>query len=47
MSTPTGVRTTLEYDDLAHLPEDGNTYEILEGELYVTPSPSPSWPPSC
>jgi Uma2 family endonuclease len=41
MSTPTGVRTTLEYDDLAHLPEDGNTYEILEGELYVTPSPSP------
>jgi Uma2 family endonuclease len=41
MSTPTGVRTTLEYDDLAHLPEDGNTYEILEGDLYVTPSPSP------
>jgi Uma2 family endonuclease len=41
MSALTGVRTTLEYDDLAHLPEDGNTYEILEGVLYVTPSPSP------
>jgi Uma2 family endonuclease len=41
MSIPTGVRTTLEYDDLVHLPEDGNTYEILEGALCVTPSPSP------
>ena len=41
MSIPTGVRTKLEYDDLMHLPEDGNTYEILEGDLYVTPSPSP------
>ncbi len=37
----TGVRTKLVYDDLAHLPEDGNTYEILAGDLYVTPSPSP------
>lgn len=42
MSTPVGVRTKLEYDDLAHVPEDGNTYEILDGDLYVTPSPSPN-----
>lgn len=41
MSTPVGVRTKLEYDDLAHVPEDGNTYEILDGDLHVTPSPSP------
>ncbi len=41
MSTPTGIRTTFEYDDLVHLPEDGNTYEILEGDLYAKPSPSP------
>lgn len=36
-----GVRTKLEYDALAHVPEDGNTYEILDGDLSVTPSPSP------
>ena len=27
-------------DDLAALPEDGNRYEILDGALLVTPSPS-------
>jgi Uma2 family endonuclease len=37
----TGVRTKLEYDDLAHVPDDGNIYEILDGGLYVTASPSP------
>jgi len=26
--------------DLADLPEDGNRYEVLDGVLYVTPSPS-------
>jgi Uma2 family endonuclease len=36
-----GLRTELEYDDLACLPDDGKRYEILEGELYVTPAPSP------
>lgn len=28
-------------DDLAALPEDGNRYEILDGALLVTPSPTP------
>jgi Uma2 family endonuclease len=26
-------------DDLAQLPDDGNRYELLDGELLVTPSP--------
>jgi Uma2 family endonuclease len=28
------------YDDLQRLPEDGNRYEIIDGELFVSPSPS-------
>ena len=28
------------YDDLATLPDDGRRYEILDGELFVSPSPS-------
>lgn len=27
-------------DDLADLPDDGRRYEIIDGELFVTPSPS-------
>lgn len=27
------------YEDYLQLPEDGNRYEIIEGELYVTPAP--------
>ncbi|HUF28584.1 MAG TPA: Uma2 family endonuclease [Gemmatimonadaceae bacterium] len=27
-------------DDLASLPDDGNRYEIIDGELLVTPAPS-------
>lgn len=27
------------YDELQRLPDDGNRYEIIDGELYVTPSP--------
>ena len=27
-------------DDLAALPDDGMRYEIIDGELFVTPSPS-------
>ena len=31
---------SLTYRDLWHTPEDGNRYEIIEGEVYVTPPPS-------
>lgn len=27
-------------DDLDRLPDDGNRYEVVEGELFVTPAPS-------
>lgn len=27
--------------DLDRLPDDGNTYEVIDGELFVTPAPSP------
>ncbi len=39
MPLPTTSRLT--YDDYAKLPADGKRYEIIEGELFVTPSPSP------
>lgn len=29
------------YTEFARLPEDGNRYEVIAGELYVTPSPRP------
>src|SRR6266851_1391229 len=29
----------LTYKDLWHTPEDGNRYEIINGEVYVTPPP--------
>lgn len=32
-------KVVLTYDDYVHLPDDGRRYEILEGELSVTPSP--------
>jgi Uma2 family endonuclease len=28
------------YDDLQRLPDDGNRYEIIDGELFVSPSPN-------
>ena len=34
-----GVKTRLEYDDLAAVPTDNQRYELMEGILYVTPSP--------
>lgn len=29
------------YDDYRHFPDDGTRYEILDGEIFMTPSPSP------
>jgi Uma2 family endonuclease len=37
-----GSRSVAErwtYDEFARLPDDGNRYEVIAGELYVTPSP--------
>src|SRR4051812_22762087 len=28
------------YDDYARLPDDGNRYEVIRGNLYVTPAPN-------
>lgn len=36
------IKHKLEYDDLPSAPEDGNRYELLDGDLAVTPSPSPA-----
>jgi Uma2 family endonuclease len=35
------LRTILTYEDYAALPADGRRYELHEGEVYVTPAPSP------
>ena len=32
--------TRLTYDDLEYFPDDGKRREIIDGELYVTPSPN-------
>ncbi len=40
MST-SGLRYDWTYSDYARLPDDGSRYEVLDGELLVTPSPSP------
>ena len=37
----TELKRKLEYEDYARLPDDGKRHEILDGELYVTPAPSP------
>jgi Uma2 family endonuclease len=39
MRIPEG-KIVLTYDDYVELPNDGNRYEILEGELAVTPAPN-------
>lgn len=35
------VQTRLTFTDLQDLPDDGNRYELLEGELIVSPAPTP------
>lgn len=37
----TGLKQKLDYSDYAGIPPDRNRYEILEGDLHVTPAPSP------
>ena len=39
MRIPEG-KIVLTYEDYVELPNDGNRYEILEGELAVTPAPN-------
>ena len=39
MATPV-KRAALTYQDYLGLPDDGQRYEIIEGELYVSPAPS-------
>jgi len=37
----TGLKRKLDYEDYARIPPDRNRYELLDGDLYVTPAPSP------
>ena len=39
MSEP-GRKRLLTYADYAALPDDGHRYQLLEGELVMTPSPN-------
>lgn len=34
------LRSGLTYDDYLKLPDDGQRYEIIDGELYVSPAPN-------
>ena len=36
-----GLKQKLDYSDYAAIPPDRNRYEVLDGELLVTPAPSP------
>lgn len=40
MSTRPAPLPILTADDLAGFPNDGNRYEVIDGELFVTPPPS-------
>lgn len=35
------VKPRVSYSDLERMPEDGNRYELYDGELYVVPAPLP------
>jgi Uma2 family endonuclease len=35
------LKHKLDYSDYAAIPPDGKRYEIIEGDLYVTPAPTP------
>ncbi len=40
MALPQPEEKVWTYEDYRQLPDDGNRYEIIDGRLYVTPSPS-------
>jgi Uma2 family endonuclease len=39
MATRTAAVRDWTYEEFARLPDDGNRYEVIAGELYVTPAP--------
>lgn len=39
MSRPTGAASCWTYSEYARLPDDGNRYEVIDGEVCVTPAP--------
>jgi Uma2 family endonuclease len=40
--TVSGATPEWTYSEYARLPDDGNRYEVIDGELCVTPSPGPT-----
>ena len=38
------LKQKLDYSDLAATPDDGKRYELVQGNLYVNPSPTPVHP---
>jgi Uma2 family endonuclease len=36
-----GLKARLDYDDYRAIPSDGKRWELLDGEVHVTPAPSP------
>ena len=34
------VKREWTFDDLNDLPDDGNRYEVIDGELFVSPAPA-------
>ncbi|MEQ1858025.1 MAG: Uma2 family endonuclease, partial [Longimicrobiales bacterium] len=41
MSRPTSPTAEWTYSEYARLPDDGNRYEVIDGEVCVTPAPGP------
>lgn len=41
MSRPTSPTDEWTYSEYARLPDDGNRYEVIDGEVCVTPAPGP------
>lgn len=42
MSYETSTPTGWTYSEYARLPDDGNKYEVIDGEVFVTPAPTPN-----